>query len=84
MTEVEWRRLRNLTAREINSALIRDGFVLFNQRGSHRRYRHPDGRRVTVTFHRSGETFPIGTLRSMVELQARWTEADLRRLSLID
>jgi predicted RNA binding protein YcfA (HicA-like mRNA interferase family) len=84
MNQIEWRRLRNLTAREIITALIRDGFVLHNQRGSHQRYRHADGRRVTVTFHRPGDTFPIGTLRSMIELQARWTEDDLRRLSLIN
>ena len=83
MSEIEWRRLRNLTAREIIDALNRDGFVFYNQRGSHQRYRHADGRRVTVTFHRAGDTFPIGTLRSMVEVQARWTEDDLRRLSLI-
>ena len=83
MSEIEWRALRNLTAREIISALIRDGFVLHNQRGSHQRYRHPDGRRVTVTFHRAGDTFPIGTLRSMIETQAQWTEDDLQRLSLI-
>ncbi|MBI4333269.1 MAG: type II toxin-antitoxin system HicA family toxin [Chloroflexi bacterium] len=28
-----------------------DGFNLRPQRGSHRRYRHQDGRRVTVSFH---------------------------------
>ena len=83
MSVIEWRRLRNLTAREMVSALIRDGFVLSAQRGSHQRYRHADGRRVTVTFHRAGDTFPMGTLRSMVELQARWTGDDLRRLALI-
>jgi hypothetical protein len=27
MSQIEWRQLRNLTAREIVSALIRDGFV---------------------------------------------------------
>lgn len=83
MSIIEWRRLRNLTAREVINALIRDGFVPHNQRGSHQRYRHADGRRVTVTFHRAGDTFPIGTLRSMIELQAKWTEEDLQRLSLI-
>ena len=55
MNEVEWRRLRNLIAREIVSALIRGGFVLYNQRGSHQRYEHGDGGRVAVTFHRPGE-----------------------------
>jgi predicted RNA binding protein YcfA (HicA-like mRNA interferase family) len=83
MTDIEWRRLRNLTAREIINALTRDGFVFYNQRGSHQRYRHADGRRVTVTFHHTSDTIPIGTLRSMIELQAWWTEDDLRRLSLI-
>jgi predicted RNA binding protein YcfA (HicA-like mRNA interferase family) len=52
---------RSLTAREIISALIRDGFSLHNQRGSHQRYRHADGRRVTVTYHRPGDTFPMST-----------------------
>jgi predicted RNA binding protein YcfA (HicA-like mRNA interferase family) len=50
----------------------------------HQPYRHPDGRRVTVTFHRAGDTFAIGTLRSMIELQARWTADDLRRLLHIE
>ena len=83
MIDIEWRRLRNLTAREIINALIRDGFEFYNQSGSHQRYRHPDGRRVTVTFHRASETFPIGTLRSMIERQARWSAEDLQRLKVL-
>jgi predicted RNA binding protein YcfA (HicA-like mRNA interferase family) len=83
MTAIEWRRLRNLTAREIVNALTHDGFAFYNQRGSHQRYRHQDGRRVTVTFHRASDTFPLGTLRSMIETQAKWSEDDLRRLGLM-
>ncbi len=83
MSKLDWRALRSLTAREIISALIRDGFSLHAQRGSHQRYRHSDGRRVTVSFHRPGETFPLGTLRSMLKKQARWREEDLRRLDLL-
>ncbi|MFN0070360.1 MAG: type II toxin-antitoxin system HicA family toxin [Chloroflexota bacterium] len=64
-------------------ALIQDGFDLTRQRGSHRRYAHPDGRAVTLSFHSSGETFRIGTLRSIIEIQARWTEDDLKRLELL-
>jgi hypothetical protein len=45
-------------------------------------YRHPDGRRVTIASH-GGETFKVKTLKSIIELQARWTEQDLRRLNLI-
>jgi predicted RNA binding protein YcfA (HicA-like mRNA interferase family) len=80
---LDYSRLRSLTAREIISALIRDGFSLDRQSGAHRLYRHPDGRRVTISFHRSGETFGLGTLRSMLESQARWGEDDLSRLHLL-
>lgn len=79
---IDYRQLRNLTVREIISALIQDGFFYRRQKGSHQRYQHPDGRRVTVTFHASSDTFPIKTLKEMIG-QARWTEEDLRRLKLI-
>ena len=83
MSDIDWRRLRHLTARQIANAPMRDGFEFYNQRGSHQRYRHPDGRRVTVTFHGPGDTFPIGTLRSMIETQAKWNGRDLLRHRLL-
>jgi predicted RNA binding protein YcfA (HicA-like mRNA interferase family) len=75
--------LRNLTAREVISALIRDGFALDRGRGSHQIFYHPDGRRVSVTFFAPGQTFTLKTLKSMIETEARWTEEDLKRLKLI-
>ena len=81
---VDYSRLRSITARQIVSALLTDGFQLQRQKGSHRHYRHADGRRVTVSFHHSSDTFRPGTLRSMIETQALWTENDLVRLELID
>ncbi|HEV2425475.1 MAG TPA: type II toxin-antitoxin system HicA family toxin [Terriglobia bacterium] len=80
---INYSKLRSLTAREVIRALLADGFVLRAQRGSHRRYHHSDGRRVTVPFHSSGGTFVPKTLRSILEEQARWTEADLKRLRLL-
>lgn len=74
--------LRNLTARELVSALLRDGFEFDRGRGSHQLYYHPDGRRVTVAVHGRSRTFARNTLKAMIE-QARWTEDDLRRLGLI-
>jgi predicted RNA binding protein YcfA (HicA-like mRNA interferase family) len=74
---------RAVTAREIVSALPRDGFALDRQAGSHRHYLHPDGQRVTVGYHAPGETFRLKTLKSMLEIQAHWNEDDLRRLRLI-
>ena len=79
---VDYNRLRTLSARRIVNALARDGFVLDRQTGAHRHYRHPDGRRVTVTFHHPGQTFAPKTLKAMIELQARWSAADLQRLKL--
>ena len=82
MSEIDWSRLRSLTAREIIRALSRDGFQLRKQSGNHQRYQHPDGRRVTVSFHHPGETFRPKTLRTIIG-QARWDEGDLRRLKLL-
>jgi predicted RNA binding protein YcfA (HicA-like mRNA interferase family) len=79
---IDFRGLRSLTPRELIAALTRDGFNFVRQKGSHQRYRHPDGRRVTVAPHGGGDTFTIKTLQSMIESQARWTEDDLKRLKL--
>lgn len=83
MSEIDYSILRSLTAHEVCRALERDGFTCTRQRGSHHRYAHADGRRVTVPFTRSGDTFAPGTLRSIVERQARWSAEDLRRLALL-
>ena len=83
MSQIDWSRLRSLTARELIAALIRDGFELRHQAGSHQRYRHPDGRRVTVSCHRLSDTFRPRTLRTMIEGQAHWSAADLMRLRLL-
>jgi predicted RNA binding protein YcfA (HicA-like mRNA interferase family) len=80
---IDYSRLRSATARQFASALHEDGFELQRQKGSHRHYRHLDGRRVTLSYHHSSDTFPIGTLRSIVELQAQWSEPDLVRLGLL-
>ncbi len=34
--------------------------------------------------HRMSDTFPPGTLRSMIEVQAQWDDEDLRRLGLME
>ena len=72
---------RSITARELVAALTRDGFALQRVRGSHRMYRHANGRRVVVAYHGLGETFPLGTLRAMIA-GAGWSNSDLERLGL--
>jgi predicted RNA binding protein YcfA (HicA-like mRNA interferase family) len=71
-----------VTARELVRALEADGFRWKGGKGSHRVYRHDDGRRVVVAFHRPGATFPLGTLNAMIH-GAGWTEEDLHRLGLL-
>lgn len=81
---INYQQIRNITAREIEAALFRDGFVLSRSTGSHRRYYHEASeRKVTVSWHGSGRTFRLATLRRIIEVQAQWTEADLLRLGLI-
>ena len=80
---IDYSKLRSVTAREIVGALIRDGFTLKRTKGSHRRYVHTDGRRVTVSYHTTSDTFPPKTLRSMIEEQAGWDEDNLEQLGLL-
>jgi predicted RNA binding protein YcfA (HicA-like mRNA interferase family) len=79
---IDYGQLRNTTAREIISALIRDGFAFDRGGGSHQIYYHPDKRRVTVVFHGGSSTFKRKTLKSMIE-QTHWTLEDLVRLGLV-
>ena len=67
MTKIIYSKLRSLTARELINALIKDDFSLDRQSGSHRQYRHPDGRRVTVSLHHASDVFRPKTLKSMIE-----------------
>jgi len=78
------RRLRRVvTARQFIRALHQDGFQLQRSRGSHRVYRHPDGRRIVVALHSLSSTFPIGTLKGMIE-DVGWSEDDLTPLGLAE
>ena len=48
-----------LKPREVVAILERLGFHEARQRGSHRQYRHPDGRATTVPFHGTRDISPI-------------------------
>ena len=47
------KELPRLTAKEIISILEKVGFAFIRQSGSHKIYKDPHGRRVTVPFHGS-------------------------------
>lgn len=48
-----------LKPREVIALLTRLGFVEVRQRGSHKQFRHPDGRATTVPFHAGRDISPI-------------------------
>jgi predicted RNA binding protein YcfA (HicA-like mRNA interferase family) len=50
---------RVLKSREVISILENLGFVEVRQRGSHKQYRHPDGRCTTVPVHGGRDISPI-------------------------
>ena len=47
-----------LKPREVAALLLQLGFQEVRQRGSHRQYRHPDGRGTTVPFHSGRDISP--------------------------
>ena len=48
-----------LKPREVVSILSALGFVEVRQRGSHKQFRHADGRRTTLPFHAGRDISPI-------------------------
>lgn len=74
--------LKKVKARQIQLALIKDGFRLSTKKGGHLIYRNPAGRRVVLSFHHSGDTFPPKTLKAML-IDAGWDEEDIKRLGLL-
>jgi len=48
-----------LKPRQVIDKLMALGFVKVRQRGSHKQFRHPDGRCTTVPFHRGRDISPI-------------------------
>lgn len=48
-----------LKAKEVVAILLLLGFVEVRQRGSHKQFRHPDGKRTTVPFHAGRDISPV-------------------------
>ena len=59
-------RLPVLKRREVEAILKAPGFGEIRHRGSHKQFRHPDGRQTTVPFHGSRDISPI-LLRQIIK-----------------
>lgn len=51
-------RLPRVTADEVIAAVQKSGFSLVRQSGSHRVFRNPEGKRVTVPYHKGRTVHP--------------------------
>ena len=52
-------KLPVLKPNEVVTILEKIGFEMVRQKGSHKQYRHPDGRRTIVPFHKGRDLSPI-------------------------
>ena len=52
-------KLPILKPHEVSALLESWGFHEVRQRGSHKQYRHPDGRSTTVPYHRGRDISPV-------------------------
>jgi predicted RNA binding protein YcfA (HicA-like mRNA interferase family) len=59
-------RIPVLRPREVEAILLALGFQQVRQRGSHRQYRHQDGRTTTVPFHAGRDVAPA-LLRQIIK-----------------
>jgi len=71
-------RLPVLKPREVVSILNELGFEEVRQRGSHKQFRHSDGRQTTVPFHGSRDVSPT-LLRQIIKDIGLTPEDFLRR-----
>ena len=55
---------RNIKGKDLTKALSRLGFKEVGRRGSHIRFKHPDGRWTQVAIH--NKPIPQGTLRAIL------------------
>ncbi len=63
---------RSIRFAEVDALLRYEGFVLFNQRGSHRTYHRADGRLVTIVVPHGGrKTCHPADIRRLLEILGR-------------
>lgn len=77
-----WNQLKNKSADDLIRSLLKDGFKLADKIRTERIYRHPDGRKLTIHYHKGSDTYGANLLKALLK-DTGWTEADMRRLKLI-
>ncbi len=70
-------KLAEVLPKDLLQALLKIGFFIFHQTGSHVRLHHPDGRRVTIAIH--SKPLPKGTFGAILR-QANIARKDIEEL----
>jgi predicted RNA binding protein YcfA (HicA-like mRNA interferase family) len=58
--------IRRMNADEVERLLIRYGFELVSQKGSHRKWRNLDRQLQIIVPYHKGRDLPVGTLRNIL------------------
>jgi len=61
------KRIRRMTAREVERLLRDHGFELVSQKGSHRKWRHKNGHLQVIVPEHRGRILPVGTLSAILK-----------------
>ena len=81
-TKQTWDQLKNKNKDDLIKALFKDGFIPDVELRTERVYRHPDGRKVTIHYHKGSDCYHPGLLKALLE-DIGWSENDMRRLKFI-
>jgi predicted RNA binding protein YcfA (HicA-like mRNA interferase family) len=77
-----WEQLKNKTADDLISALLKDGFLPDEKVRTERIYRHPDSRKVSIHYHKGSQTYGAELMKGLLEA-AQWTVKNMKRLKLV-
>ena len=69
--------LPEIYSKDLVKVLLKQGFVITRQKGSHLRLKHADGRNTTIALH--NKSLPVGTLSAILR-QIKLSKEDLKKL----
>ncbi len=76
-----WNQLKNKTAKDLITALKKDGWIQDTKVGSEQVFRHSDGRRVSIHFHPK-KTYSPKLLKNLLE-DINWSETEMKKIKFI-
>ncbi len=66
--------------KDLIKAVLKLGFTEMRQKGSHKTFSHPDGRKLTIPFH-SNKPIPPGLLNKIMKQDLQISREELAKLT---